>query len=86
MIDFKTIKKPAMLSQMGWSIYLFDDFIASNDIVVKCQKRLYLNFSKNQALFKQFTTFRKKLIKIDSKKPKISQKLNGRHFTTISLR
>jgi hypothetical protein len=38
MIDFKTIKKPAMLSQMGWSIYLFDDFIASNDIVVKRQK------------------------------------------------
>ncbi len=61
MIDFKTIKKPAMLSQMGWSIYLFDDFIASNDIVVKCRKGLYLNFSKNQALSKQFTTFRKKM-------------------------
>ncbi len=51
MIDFKTIKKPAMLSQMGWSIYLFDDFIASNDIVVKCQKKIISKFFEKSGTF-----------------------------------
>jgi len=60
MIDFKTIKKPAMLSQMGWSIYLFDDFTASNDIVVKCQKRLYLNFFEKSSTFEATYHFSKK--------------------------
>ena len=72
MIDFKTIKKPAMLSQMGWSIYLFDDFTASNDIVVKCRKGLYLKFSKNQALLKQLIAFRKKNLFFVSNKPILS--------------
>jgi len=72
MIDFKTIKKPAMLSQMGWSIYLFDDFIASNDIVVKCRKGLYQIFSKNQALLKQLIAFRKKNLFFVSNKPILS--------------